>query len=319
VAVADGRRWTTGLAVLAVCATVVTIRTDARADAASERKAEALFREGRGLLERGDVAKGCAKLEASLALVRRASTVLNLADCDERRGQLGRAIARWQEGIALLPAADMRVGVARERLASVRKRVPRLSLRLEARLPAGARVELDGAPLAESEVEGDHQLDPGPHVVVVVAPHHADARSELVLGEGERRPLVLALGASDGTAPPEAAAPSRGTTGVAAAGFVVGGLGLAGLAVGAVTGGLTIAKKNVVDDNCSPTCNDASREAATAGKALSAASTVSFIAGGALTVTGIVLVAVGSKRTPTTTLAAAPGPGGTLVTMRGSF
>ena len=113
---------------------------------------------------------------------------------------------------------------------------------------------------------------------------------------------------------------ARASGAVRTAGFVVGAVGLATLVVGGVTGALTIGKKNLVEENCSPTCNDASREAATAGKALSAASTVTFVAGGALTALGLTLVLVGAPSTaPSATLTAAPLPGGTFLSMRSSF
>ncbi len=295
----------------------------AHADPGADRKAEAMFREGRGLIERGDVAGGCARLEASLRLVRRASTVLNLADCDERQRRLTSAIARWQQGIALLPASDVRVAVARERLAGVRRRIPRVTLRIDPEVPAAARVDLDGAPLARGEVEGDHPLDPGRHVIVVTAPGHVEVERAFTLEEGERRPISLEVGPFEPGAarPQDDPGPSRPGAGLRAAGWAVGGIGVAGLAVGLVTGALTLDKKHLVDDNCTPTCNDASREAATAGKALSTASTITFVGGAALAATGLVLVLVGgSKGKPTsTTWTGGPVPGGSFVLMRSTF
>src|SRR6185369_16226618 len=48
--------------------------------------AEALFQEARALLEKGDYAAGCPKFEQSLALNPSASTMLNIAKCQENNG-----------------------------------------------------------------------------------------------------------------------------------------------------------------------------------------------------------------------------------------
>lgn len=314
----DGHRRARGAAGVALVL-ALGVAPAASAEPAADRKAEALFREGRALLERGDVARGCARLAASLEIVRRASTVLNLADCDERQGHLVSSVARWQQGIAMLPASDVRVAVARERLAAVRKRIPRVTVRLTGALPERGSVAVDGAPIPRAEVEGDHQLDPGPHELVATLPGRGEVRRSFTLEEAERRALVLDVGEPQAVA---VAPPPRSSGGLRTAGFVLGGVGLASLAVGAVTGALTIDKKRIVDENCTAAaCNDVAREAATAGKALSATSTITFVAGGALAAVGLTLVLVGGAagKAPAAALGAAPLDHGGAVALRGVF
>jgi hypothetical protein len=84
------------------------------------------------------------------------------------------------------------------------------------------------------------------------------------------------------------------------AGFVLGAVGLAGVGVGAVTGLLVLGKKSIVDDpsHCDPTthvCDATGLAAASSGKTLSTVSTVAFVAGGALLITGAVLVLTGGN------------------------
>src|SRR4051812_29728499 len=51
-------------------------------------QAEAMFREGRTLLAAGKIAEACAAFEASHKLEPAMSTLMNLAACRERNGQL---------------------------------------------------------------------------------------------------------------------------------------------------------------------------------------------------------------------------------------
>jgi hypothetical protein len=72
--------------------------------------------------------------------------------------------------------------------------------------------------------------------------------------------------------------------------YVLGGVGLAGLAVGAITGGLVFAKKGAIDRSCvGAACNREGMAAVSDTRALGLVSTVSFIAGGVVLVGGGVL------------------------------
>src|SRR5262245_37563455 len=53
--------------------------------------AEALFREGRQLMDSGAIAQACVKFEESLRLDPALGTMLNLAVCEERAGNTKRA------------------------------------------------------------------------------------------------------------------------------------------------------------------------------------------------------------------------------------
>src|SRR6185437_3674635 len=78
--------------------------------------------------------------------------------------------------------------------------------------------------------------------------------------------------------------------------FVVGGLGVTGLAIGAITGGLVLGKKPTVDANCGiggdpGACNPTGFGAANDLKTLGLTSTIGFAAGAAALVTAVVLFA----------------------------
>jgi hypothetical protein len=215
-----------------------------------------LFREGRVALKSGDYLLACDKFAASERLDPGAGTLLNLATCEEKLGHLAGAWAHLQEAIDLLaPANDDRLDLARKSYADVNKRLPHLVIRLAADAPAGTRVERDGIDVGESLRGFAQPVDPGDHLIAIQAPGHVDASSTVHLDEGETRevtvspgpgpretppvvnatlPLSTAPSAMDarGSPAPPAKAPSRSLV----LPVVFGGIGVAGLVTGAVTG-----------------------------------------------------------------------------------
>jgi hypothetical protein len=304
----------------------------ALAQTEEEKRAEQLFREGRDAVDRSDYATGCAKFAESLRLTQRPGPLLNLANCEEHQGRFVSALTHWTDGIALLPANDERVAAARQRVEALSRRIPRITIVLAASAPEGSKVTLDGAPISPAALGVPQPTDLGEHVVVAAAPGHTDARSTLLLGEGERREITVTPGMSV-AAPPSTVAPPPIVTpppppssdGARTAGFVIGGVGAASLAVGVVTGILTIGKKSTVDGLCPSTCFEKDRaavlDAESAGKTLSTISTVTFIAGGVGLAAGLVLVlSSGPRHAPTTaTLGPAVLPGGGGLSLGGSF
>src|SRR5690348_8189279 len=87
----------TGLAFL-----MSIVAAPARADTSAEDRAaaDALFREGRALVKRGDYAAGCQKLAASQKLDPATGTLLALGDCYAREGRTASAWATFNEAIA---------------------------------------------------------------------------------------------------------------------------------------------------------------------------------------------------------------------------
>ena len=94
--------------------------------AAQVSRAEEKFREGRTAMEAGDLATACAKFEESLSLEASIGPLLNLADCEEKRGRLVRGLVLWREGLAKLPADDGRRDLATRRVADFERRIPKI-------------------------------------------------------------------------------------------------------------------------------------------------------------------------------------------------
>ncbi|HWP07689.1 MAG TPA: hypothetical protein VNN72_18185 [Polyangiaceae bacterium] len=161
-------------------------------------------------------------------------------------------------------------------------------------------------------------VDLGEHVVTFAVEGRPAVTQKLTFREGEKsRHVRVAVADAPGSAaavapaaepaasqePASTEAPVAESSSPAAegsgrtqrtVGYVVGGVGLAGLAAGGIFGYLTIAAKHRQTDNCSSqtkcpdyeTASDAHEDAKTFGTI----STVAFIAGGAATVAGAVLV-----------------------------
>lgn len=276
-----------------------------------EKRAETLFREGREALARGDNAGACAKFTESIRLTRRPGPLLNVAQCDEQRGDIMAAFARWNEGLSLLPAGDERIPVARAHVEALDRRIPRLTIKLPPAIANEAIVRLDGAVLDRAALDQPRQIAPGKHEVVVDLPTRPTWRTEVQVAEGERRELLAA--------PPAPVEKSSGAQ--RTAGFVVGAIGVASLVAGGILGGVAIAKKAEVVDNCTNGCNQAARDARDSGKVIAHASTATIAIGAAGLVTGLILALTDRPKPEagSASVSAAPLPGGFAFSVTGSF
>ena len=255
--------------------------------------AEALFVAGREAVLRGDYAAACPKFAESDRLDPAPGTLMNLADCEEHVHHPAAAWSRWKEALEQLPPDDPRLPLARERAAAIEKLVPRLTLRL-AKTKASATVTRDGAEVGPGALGIALPVEPGEHAIVVTAPGYEERRYTVSLREGESAEQPIDAGAKLPDPPGDRrplAAPSPGGT-RRTVGYVLGGVGLAALAAGGVTGLLAVAKKGDLDGNCYPktVCNDAGADAAKSGRTFATVSTVAFITDGVALTAGTVLV-----------------------------
>jgi hypothetical protein len=183
-------------------------RADAQAPARDKAAADAAFRQGKRLIVAGKIAAACAKFEGSLKLMDQLGVRLNLADCYERLGRLSAAYAEFRTAeIALRRAGDRRARFARRRIASIDRRMPRLTIEL-----AGGADKQDLS-VTRDGVEIDHGLlgtplpvDPGRHVVVASAPGHHSWKTEVDARERSRVRVDIPVLEPDPTAPPVGAA-----------------------------------------------------------------------------------------------------------------
>src|SRR3977135_4425171 len=87
-----------GLSLVLCLSTLCTARRIAHAQSAENKAAaEAMFTEGRRLMDQGKYAEACKKLEGSQRLDPGAGTLLNLSACYEANGQTASAWATYKE------------------------------------------------------------------------------------------------------------------------------------------------------------------------------------------------------------------------------
>jgi hypothetical protein len=184
-------------------------------------------------------------------------------------------------------------------LDAVEKNLP--SVVLSAKTSAGtpvvdARVSVDGQPFA-TKLDGEAlAINPGTHTFHFESPAGATHDELVVVNEGGKNQVIAVVLGGAAPAPQPAAVPQGPGGGTATGesssslktwGWVIGGVGVAGLAVGAVFGVVAINDKSHAycdsDNFCDPGTTSAIKSAALV-------SDVGWIAGGLLTAGGLGLV-----------------------------
>ena len=280
---------------------------------------EALFNKGVADMEAGKYASACPALAESHRLDPRAGTMFALAECEAKWGKLASAVAHYSDYVglvSLMTPADKtrhadRAKTAEKQMSALRPQVPQLTLVLPANAPPGTVVKRDGLELSGVSLGTALPVDPGDHVIVTQVPSAPEHEQKVTLaaGESKRLELQLELPKDEAATPPaasesppvaneplrDAPAPSGSHTWA----YVAGGIGVAGLVVGTVTGLMSMGKKKTVDDNCVGTvCNDEGLSASDDGKTLGNISTVGFGVGIVGVATGVVLWLAAPRATP---------------------
>jgi hypothetical protein len=172
----------------------------------SRSLATALFKEGRKLLEAGQVAEACRKLAESQRLDPGGGTLLNLAVCHEREGKSASAWAEFTRalGQARKEGREDRVAVAEARIAVLEPRLSRVTVVVaEASKSTALEVTLDGTPLGRAAWGMPLPLDPGAHALEARAPGMRPWHEELTIGpEGDAQTVSVPTLDPEPVAPP---------------------------------------------------------------------------------------------------------------------
>ena len=325
-------------------AATLSISFRARADA----QAEEYFQQGKAAMARHEYAKACSLFEASRNLEDTLGTLLNLADCHQQAGKIATAWGEFtdaeQRARNAKPPREERAVFAHDRAEALRKQLPRIKLKV----PAAARVDgfvitIDGHVVPPEAWDLGVPVDPGLRKVSATAPGKqpwsTDARVDIVDGESlfipvdvqalKDAPKVVTPAPKAGTDATEieAVATSRARR---TAGYVVGGVGLAGLAVGGIMGGLGYAaiqdEKHACNNNCWNDGQGKSEPYQKADQAKNGATldiNVASVAGGvglAALGVGIYLIVTSSpKIAPKAAIAPSIGPGHQGLSVVGGF
>jgi hypothetical protein len=270
--------------------------------------ADAAFDEGKRLMAEGKIEAACPRFAESQRLDPASSTLLWLGECLEKTGKLASAWSTFREAASLATRqgkAD-REKLARERVAALEPRVPRLVL-LPGKAPDGLVATLDGVEIGRALWKTPLPVDPGAHALVLRAPGRQETTLTIQVRAGDP-PRELLFPELSTLAPPPASAsaapksPPVGSTAPAPAGVPsgesnetapglsgrqIGGLALggAGLILGVVGGVLQGGARSKADDARArrdrPLFDEAGRQQTVAISAM--------IAGGALLTGGAIL------------------------------
>jgi hypothetical protein len=310
------------------------------ARAGGEAAAEALFAEAKSLVAQKRYAEACPKFAESNRLDRGAGTLIHLADCYENNKQTASAWATYKEAASAAQAIDRKPWetLANKRAAALEPRLARITVLVPAPV-SKIEVARDGEKLTEASWGVALPADVGAHTVEGTAPGFKPfTLTVAVAKDGERKEVVVprleALPAAVVAAPaaPEAPAPGRAPAddasvsrggGQRSLGLLAAGVGIAGLAVGAVTGVLAMGKNDDGKALCPTAGACGSREgvdAIASAKSLGAVATIGFGAGGALLVSGAVLyLTAPASRTPPLRVVPALGAQQAGVSLGGAF
>jgi hypothetical protein len=316
------RIWSLSLAAAAAFAPLAARAGDATL-------AEALFRDGKALLNAGDYAHACPKLEESYNQDPATGTLLALALCYEQRGSLASAWTTYSQVAARAHGegrAD-REQAARERVSALTPRLSKLTVQVPPAVAAlpGLVVKRDGQPLAQAAWGSALPADAGAHTVEVSADGRKTWRGSVRLA-AERDSQTLSVppleaAASGSTAPsepvvetaaPPRAAPASATESASAlrpVGLVLGGLGVVGVGVGAVFGlkAQSSNKQSKADGHCDANgCDPVGKGLRNDAFSAARVSTALFIAGGALVAGGVTLYLIGGPKRESAALALTP-------------
>jgi hypothetical protein len=196
-----------GLSVLLVLGATRAALADAAAD---KETAEALFNEGKRLMEAKKYAEACPKFLASQNLDPGVGTLLNLAVCYEKNGQTASAWTRYKDAASAAAAegrAD-RERYAREHAAALEPLLAKLTITVaQGAAVDGLEVKRDGTVVPQAAWGVAVPVDPGDHAVEAHAPGHIAWSAQQKVGEKESQTVTVPPLEAAPTPPPPPAPP----------------------------------------------------------------------------------------------------------------
>ncbi|HEX4478015.1 MAG TPA: hypothetical protein VH142_23165 [Polyangiaceae bacterium] len=293
--------------------------------------AEALFDEGRKLMQSGQYSEACAKFESSQKLDPGVGTMLNLADCYEKVGKTATAWAEFREAISAAHTAGSadRATIAQQRAAALE---PKLSyVTIVGWKGQTVVVTRDGTPVDAAMVGAAIPVDPGRHVIEASAPGKRTWSTSVDVGaNGDRVSVSVPILPDEAGAAPVPVSPPPPSTEPASSAeqhpgstqrtvaIVAGSVGVAGVVVGTIFGIRASSKWSDAKSHCDPYpyCGASGVDAANSARSSANIATVAFIVGAAGIAGGAVLWFTAPRATEGP-VALGIGPGNLLV--RGRF
>jgi hypothetical protein len=260
--------------------------------------ADDLFTQAKALFDAGKYAEACPKFADSQRADPQIGTLLNLALCHDKEGKTASAYAEYKDAAALAAQKGQqdRVDFARKGMADVEPKLSRVTFKID--MPAhGETVKMDDQPVPPTAWGGPFARDPGTHQLEVSAPGKKTWTQEVTIAVGPASADILVPALEDAVVdkgPPVLSANTdKGGSNTKTLGYIVGGVGVAGLAVGGIFGLMYLSKRDESNGVCTAsnpksasgatTCNStdiaAADELKSSAETLGLVSTIGFIAG----------------------------------------
>jgi serine/threonine-protein kinase len=142
--------------------------------AGNKAAAEAIFEQGKLLMQSGDYQQACVKLEASRKLDEGIGTMLYLADCYEKVGRTASAWALFKEAASIAGAQnqDSRQKLATQRARALEPGLVKLTIDVAQKNESllGFEVRNDGITVPPAQYGAPVPVDPGEHRIEASAP-----------------------------------------------------------------------------------------------------------------------------------------------------
>ena len=278
--VALTKKWLVPLSRVSLASLVTTWSLSASAQDAAT--AQALFEEGRSLLQQQQYEKACPKFAESQRLGPASGTLLNLGECYAKLGKTASAWAAFKEAIPAAHSAGQadREQFARERVAEIETKLVKLSVDVTRPPPPQLVVKRDGVVLGEAAWGTPVPVDPGAHVVEASAPGKTTWTTTVEVRSAPSTTVVVpvlegARGDATGSSKPFF---TQSTIGLG-----IAGIGVVAVAVGAVFGLSAISTNDSAKSHCrnGNLCDRTGLDDLDAARGKATLSTVFFIGGAA--------------------------------------
>jgi hypothetical protein len=304
-------------AVSAALALTVVLAPPTPAFAQDKAVAESLFNAGKTAMDAGDYKTACKNFAESQKQDPSQGTLLNLGRCNELQGKLATAWSYYKEGarMARLKGDNDRAEAGSKLATELEPKLSKLTVSAAAPTPGlvvarirkddNERVEIGGGVLGVAI-----DVDPGAYTIEASAPGYKKWTGEVTIGQTadkqsvsipalEKAPEGAAEPVPGATEPPPGG-DEGGMNGLTIAGFAVGGVGVVGLVVGAITGLSASSTASGAEDDpalCpNKQCSEAGLDEIDSAKSSATISTVGFIAGGVLLAGGATMVILGMSQ-----------------------
>lgn len=269
--------------------------------------AEALFQQGRQLMNEGKYELACPKFADSQKIDPSSSTLLNLANCYEKLGRTATAWATYREAAswAKKEGHEDYLATALKRADALYPKLSKLTIHVTTPVD-GLEIKRDGVVVTPSEWGAAIPADPGMHAIEASAPHKEKWTGSVEVGPDAATATVDVppLAPSKEAPPPPPPPPppiedkTKPTTSssfsLKTAGWIVGSVGLVGAGIGTI---FVVQGKSKYDDSlkdCSPSdknvCGHTGVSLRDDARAAGNIATALYVFAGVAIATGVVMI-----------------------------